>query len=108
MARRVKECEAAAASKSQQKSIADFAHGSTYTPADFRTKIAIWVARRHRPFTIIEDPELQDLFRMLYARVKIPSRHTVARDMRLILEDSKARLIMFLKVRLTVTRDATA
>ena len=107
MARFVKECEGEEAGKNQQKSISDFAHGSTYTAADFRTKIAIWVARRHRPFAIIEDPELQDLFRMLYARVKIPSRHTVARDMRLILEDSKARLIVILKVRSIVMKDAT-
>ena len=107
MARFVKECEGEDTGQKQQKSISEFAHGSTYTPAGFRTKIAIWVARRHRPFAIIEDPELQELFRMLYARVKIPSRYTVARDMRLILEDSKARLILFLKVRSIVTRDAT-
>jgi hypothetical protein len=39
-------------------SIAAFVHGSTYTSHKFRMKIALWVACRHRPFTIVKDDEL--------------------------------------------------
>ncbi|KAK7461757.1 hypothetical protein VKT23_008187 [Stygiomarasmius scandens] len=60
--------------------IAAFAAGSTYTPASFHYKIAIWCARRSRPFNIVKDAELVDMFKMLYSRVEIPHPRTVSRD----------------------------
>ncbi|EIW63697.1 uncharacterized protein TRAVEDRAFT_41128 [Trametes versicolor FP-101664 SS1] len=53
--------------------ISAFAHGITYTPPHIRLFLALWCARHHRPYAIVEDPELQNIFRMLYAKVKIPS-----------------------------------
>ena len=85
MKRHVKECDASPHRASQQRTMADFAAGVTYSPARFRVQLALWVARHHRPFKIVEDPELQALFRMLYSRVEIPSRVTVVRDVHLIL-----------------------
>lgn len=47
-----------------------------------RYLLALWIARRHRPFAIVEDPELLAIFEMLYAKVETPSRSTVSRDVR--------------------------
>ena len=73
--------------------IETFASGVTYTPARLRYLIALWCARRHRPFAIVDDPELQQIMVMLYSKVKIPSRHTVSHNIQSILEFSKARVI---------------
>lgn len=59
-----------------------FAQGSTYNAATHRMKIALWIARRHRPFSIVEDPELLDIFRDLNSRVVTPSASTVSRDVK--------------------------
>jgi hypothetical protein len=62
--------------------INDFAHGSTYNKADFRYQTMLWVTQYHRPFVIVEDPPLQRMFKMLYAKVEIPSASTVSRDVK--------------------------
>jgi hypothetical protein len=41
-------------------------------------KLALWVARRHRPFTIVEDKELIDIFTDLNSKVEVPSCFTVS------------------------------
>ncbi|PIL32936.1 hypothetical protein GSI_05054 [Ganoderma sinense ZZ0214-1] len=61
--------------------ITEYAQGVNYSYARLRFLLAMWVARRHRPFTIVEDPEFREILRMLFARVDIPSRVTVARDL---------------------------
>jgi hypothetical protein len=57
-------------------------HGPSamYSAARLRYWIAVWCARRHRPFTIVDDSELVEIFKMLYERVEIPSRITISRD----------------------------
>jgi hypothetical protein len=57
-----------------------YAHGSLYNAAKHRLKIVLWLARRNRPFAIIEDPELLDIFHDLNAACETPGRQTVARD----------------------------
>lgn len=64
------------------QSITKFAHGSTYSKERMRYLLAVWIARRHRPFAIVEDDELKAIFRMLDGSVDIPSRITVSRDVR--------------------------
>jgi predicted oxidoreductase len=61
-------------------------------------KIAIWVARRHRPFAIIEDDELVDIFKDLNNKVEVPSRFTVSRDVKEIFEMSRKQVAAILKV----------
>jgi alpha-amylase/alpha-mannosidase (GH57 family) len=61
-------------------------------------KIAIWVARRHRPFTIVEDDELIDIFMDLNNKVEVPSRSTVSRDVKEIFDMSRKRVANILKV----------
>ena len=99
MKKHADECDAKHEDLPRQQSIAVFAQGVTYSYPRFRVKIALWIARHHRPFAIIEDQELQEAFQMLYSRVEIPSRITVARDIRRILEDAEQRLIGYLDVR---------
>jgi hypothetical protein len=78
--------------------ITSFAHGSTYTPQKHRMKLALWVARRHRPFSIVEDPELVEIFTDLNNKVITPSRHTVSRDVKEIFLISRERVSEILKV----------
>jgi hypothetical protein len=79
-------------------SIMAFAQGSTYTPHKLRMKIALWIARRHRPFSIIEDPELIDILIDLNSKVVTPSRYTVSRDVKEIFQMSRSKVSQILKV----------
>ncbi|KAK7454589.1 hypothetical protein VKT23_011341 [Stygiomarasmius scandens] len=67
-------------SPEKKGNIADFAARSTYTPASFRYKIAIWIAHKHCPFQIVQDEELLEIFKSLYSRVDVPHPQTVSRD----------------------------
>lgn len=77
--------------------IDDYAHGINYLLARVRYLLALWCSRCHRPFAIVEDPELHVLLCMLYPKVEVPSRKTVSRDVRKIVEDAcehvKAKLL---------------
>ncbi|OJT13582.1 hypothetical protein TRAPUB_9870 [Trametes pubescens] len=76
--------------------ITAYARGTAYSPARVRYLLAMWCARRHRPFTIVDDPEFQELLCMLYAKVELPSRVTLSRDVQMITLDGKIRVIAFL------------
>ena len=60
------------------QTITKFAQGSTYSTSTFRFLITCWVTECHRPFKIIEDPPLQEMLKMLYGKVEIPSDTTVS------------------------------
>jgi hypothetical protein len=62
-------------------------------------KLALWVSRRHRPFAIVEDDELVDIFKDLNNRVEVPSRSTVSRDVNEIFDVSRKQVAAMLKVR---------
>jgi hypothetical protein len=79
-------------------SIAAFAHGSTYSYPKFRMKIALWVSRRHRPFAIVEDNELIEIFMDLNNKVEVPSQSTVSRDVKEIFQISRVRVAQMLQV----------
>ena len=78
--------------------ITTYASGVTYSPARLRFLIAMWVAHRHRPFLMVEDPEFWEILRMLYPKVQLPSRVTVSRDVQDIFERTRSRLKDLLKV----------
>lgn len=80
--------------------ITAYASGVTYSASRLRFLVAMWVARRHHPFTIVDDPEFQEILRMLYPKIKLPSRVTVSRDVRDIFERTRERLKDKLKVRI--------
>ena len=75
-----------------------FAAGSTYSEARLRYMLVLWITRRHRPFSVVEDPEFRAMLRMLYGRVEIPSRITLGRDIQLVLRDAKQQLTARLQV----------
>jgi hypothetical protein len=80
------------------RAITTFAHGSTYNPGKFRVKLALWIAQRGRPFAIVEDPELVDLFTDLNHSVVVPSRVTIARDIQEIFQVSRTKVASILQV----------
>ena len=86
------------------QAITAYTHGSTYSPARVRFYIALWCARHHRPYTIVEDKEFGQLLMMLYARVEIPSRMTVSHDIQAIHAFCQARVIAHFEVCLHVSR----
>ena len=94
--RHVKSCNGQVVNESQ--SIAHYAHGSSYSKAELRYLISLWVIQCHRPFTIIEDISLQRIFKMLYAKVETPSHDTISRDVREIHGISKAHVGKYLQV----------
>ncbi|OJT06793.1 hypothetical protein TRAPUB_2358 [Trametes pubescens] len=72
--------------------ITAYASGVSYSPSRMRYLIAMWCARRHRPFSIVEDEEFREILHMLYPKVSLPSRFTVSRDIQMIVEDSRDRV----------------
>jgi hypothetical protein len=76
----VKSCEGQVVEAS--KSITNYAHGSTYSKAEFRYLVSLWVFKCHCPFAIIEDEPLQWIFKMLYGKAESPSAATISRDVR--------------------------
>ncbi len=80
-----------------QSSITQFAHGSTYNKAKFRFLTTAWVTTCFRPFAIVEDPPLQAMLTMLYARVDIPSSTTVSRDVKETFVISKEAVAAYLR-----------
>ncbi|THH18573.1 hypothetical protein EUX98_g8934, partial [Antrodiella citrinella] len=95
--RHIRICDEKCGAKTGQSNITDFAQGSTYSKAEFRFVISLWIARRHRPHVIVQDPELLHLFRMLYAKVEVPSPSTVSRDVREIFAISRIHIATLLK-----------
>ena len=79
-------------------SISSFAHGSTYSYPKFHMKLALWVTRHHRPFAIVEDNELMDIFMDLNNKVEVPSRVTVSRDVKEIFQISRVKVAEILQV----------
>ena len=81
------------------RALAGFAQGSTYTPEKFRMKLVLWVVRRGRPFAIVANPELVDIFIDFNARVVVPSPQTISRDAKEMFGLSQERVLEILKVR---------
>jgi hypothetical protein len=78
--RHVERCSSRLAPAGQR--INEFAHGSTYSKAELRYLITLWVSSCHRPFAIVNDPPLQRILKMLFAKVDIPSPSTVSREVK--------------------------
>jgi hypothetical protein len=96
LSRHVMKCEGPTTCSSH--AINDFAHGSSYSKAEFRFLLVSWVTGCHRPFAIVDDHPLQDMFRMLYAKVDIPSAAMVSRDTKDVHIIAKKNVIKVLQV----------
>ena len=97
LSRHVKACEPEETVETEM--ITAYAGGATYSPTQLQFLVAMWCARRHRPFAIADDPEFHEIARMLYSKAKIPSRWTVSRDVQDIFESTKDRVRKHLQVR---------
>ncbi|KIJ42622.1 hypothetical protein M422DRAFT_147370, partial [Sphaerobolus stellatus SS14] len=82
--------------KDEQVTMKEYTHGHQYSAGRMCYLLALWVARRHRPFKIVEDPELIEIFKMLYSKVMTPSRFMVARDVDEIFTTTKAHVKQYL------------
>lgn len=85
--------------KGSSQAISKFVHGTTYNPGRFCLGITTWIARCHRPFAIVEDPEFIELLRSLNDKVTIPSARTVSCDVQEVFEVSQQCVAEMLKVR---------
>lgn len=95
----VKACSLKDDLRSQQDLMdSTFARGSTYTWEKARTLIMLWIACRRRPYSIVEDPELLELIKMLHTRAEIPCCMTVSNDIRTLYQLSVTRIREQLKV----------
>lgn len=78
--------------------ITAFSSGTTYSVARFRYLLAMWCARCYRPFNIVKDDELVEIFTMLYARIDVPHPITVSCDVKEIFRISKENVAKVLQV----------
>ncbi|EAU89851.2 hypothetical protein CC1G_07003 [Coprinopsis cinerea okayama7 len=70
------------ADSSEVQAMATFTAGHKFNKLRHRVLLAIWVAKQRRPFSIVEDPELLQIFKELNTLVETPSRNMVSRDVR--------------------------
>ncbi|KAF8515549.1 hypothetical protein JB92DRAFT_2829628 [Gautieria morchelliformis] len=82
---------------SETHALAVYANGTTHSSTHMLFLLAKWCAHNHRPFSIINDKELIQIFKMLYGRVDIPSHVTLSRDIHEVFDFSKAHVSRFLK-----------
>lgn len=75
-----------------------FTQSSTYSPSRLRYMLNLWIVRRHRPFSIVEDAELIEIFQMFCGHVVIPSARTISRDIQEIFQMTKENVARFLQV----------
>jgi len=83
----------------EQSAIKEFTHGYSYSSSRMRYLLGLWVARRFRPYNIVKDDELIQIFKMLYSKVEIPSPSTLSRDIIEMFAMSKESVKKYLMVR---------
>jgi hypothetical protein len=69
-------------------------------------KVALWVVRRNRPFAIVEDQELLDIFHDLNNKCVTPSASTVSCDVKEIFHMTRVKVAGRLQVSFTMSRVA--
>src|SRR5271155_2052433 len=97
LARHVQKCTPV--DSEEARAMQAFSKGSKYTPAKYHMKLALWVVRCNRPFTIVDDPELLDIFSDLNSQCVTPGRRTVSRDVNEIFTLSRKKVAEILQVR---------
>jgi hypothetical protein len=69
-----------------------------------RAEIVRWVAQNIRPLSIVEDPAFHLLMKTGRPDYYIPSRFTVARDVRIVFVNARQRIARILQVIGTVAQ----
>lgn len=96
LSRHVKMCEPQDTPEAEM--ITAYMSGVTYSPARLHFLLAMWVSRHHCPFTVVEEPEFQQIIRMLYAKAKLPSCITLSCNVQTIFSECKGKLINYFQV----------
>jgi hypothetical protein len=104
LTKHVEKCAPSDTTASRQ--ITAFTNGSTYSAPKLRYLLAMWCAWCHRPFSITTNPELVELFQMLYAQVEIPHPITISHDVREIFSICRKKVARVLEVRVCVVTDS--
>ena len=78
-----------------------FAGGCTYSREGLRWRLLRWVVCKNRPYTIIDDEELREVFAMLHAKAKIPCANTLAGDIKCAHGMMKEKLVELFRVHLS-------
>jgi hypothetical protein len=86
------------ANSHESRALAAYTSGSKYTEASHRMKLVLWVARYNRPFTIVEDKLLIEIFTDLNPNCLTRSRHMVLRDIKEIFMLSRKEVGGILRV----------
>ena len=94
--RHVTNCEPA--QSSQMHALTAYASGSKYTQASHWMKIVLWITNRHRPFLIVEDTELLDIFHDLNPCCITPKQKSASRDVKEIFRISCIEVGVLLRV----------
>lgn len=76
-----------------------FVAGCTYSRDGFRWKLVNWIINKNRPYAIVEDPELIDIFCMLHGRLEVPCASTLSKDIKIVHGIAKRKLIQLFEVR---------
>jgi hypothetical protein len=64
----------------------------------YSAEIVKWVTESMRPFSIVEDKGFQMLMKTGRPSMYIPSRHTVARDVKLVFQNTRNKIAKMLQV----------
>ena len=72
-----------------------------HTSAEVRVEVVRWVAEKMRPFLIVSDPSLLKLLKTGRPDYRMPSPHTVSRDVKNVFMHCRQRIARMLQVRIT-------
>src|SRR6266481_394479 len=86
----------------ESKIMEKFAAGCTYSHKGFCWLVMCWVVCKNRPYTIIDDEEVYDIFQMLHVNVNIPCANTLVGDIKLTHSMMRDKLIKLFEVCLTL------
>src|SRR6266481_37095 len=82
----------------KSKIMKKFAMGCTYSCKGFHWLVMHWVVCKNRPYTIIDDEEVCDIFRMLQVNINILCMNTLAGDIKLTHSMMRDKLIKLFEV----------
>ena len=74
------------------------AAGCTYSCKGFHWLVMCWVVHKNRPYTIIDDEEVHDIFQMLHANINIPCMNMLVADIKLTHSMMRDKLIKLFEV----------
>lgn len=83
-------CTPVASAESQK--ITKYAQGVNYSYTQLCFLLTMWIVRCHHPFTMVEDPEFQEILKMLYMHMDIPLCVTILCNLKDIFNDSHMRV----------------